>query len=390
MTRTRRTWFSVACGGFALVLSVAAVAPAAAQSTNAIQKYREQYDLAMANFQRVAEARGDVKAAQRAAEGRAAMRTLTDEQLSNLFSKTRIPDFSVVSMAAGYLASRSESFRTTQAPQGALTPVPATPGFPNADPIDPGCDGVDISSGTRYTQLIARETTNSILAAAAWVCNEDILGENGSAACVPLAIAADIANGFFDTSAWCAGEVTANQVDGNYRRLDHIHSDLEGAITSIVDNANANTASIINNNDANTTTLFNNDNANRALIITNANANTTSIINNDNANTTSILNNANANKNELRDLILRTQIEQDLSMPDNSAVVAIFETPTASGGYLDLVTNIVTDTIANVQAAGGSTGNAQQFLNTANAAKAAGDFKAAYASYRKAYKAAGK
>ena len=43
-----------------------------------------------------------------------------------------------------------------------------------------------------------------------------------------------------------------------------------------------------------------------------------------------------------------------------------------------------------VTAAGGSTANAQQFLNDANAAKAAGDFKAAYASYRKAYKAAGK
>jgi hypothetical protein len=387
---TRGTWLRVACGTFALLFSAAAAAPVAAQNVTGIENYREQYDLAMANFQRVAEASGDVKAARRAADGRAAMRSLTDQQLANLFSKTRVPNFSVVSMAAGYLASRAESFKTAQAPKETLTPVPLTPGFPNADPIDPGCDGVDISSGTRYTQLIAREVTNSILAAAAWVCNEDILGENGSAACVPLAIAADVANGFFDTSAWCAGEVTANQVDGNYRRLDHIHSDLEGAITSIVNNDNQNAASIINNDNANATTLFNNDNANRTLIINNANTNTTSIINNDNANTATILNNANANKNELRDLILRTQIEQDLSMADNAAVVAIFETPTANGGYLDLVTTIVTDTIAKIQASGGSTSNAQQFLNTANAAKAAGDFKAAYASYRKAYKAAGK
>jgi hypothetical protein len=50
----------------------------------------------------------------------------------------------------------------------------------------------------------------------------------------------------------------------------------------------------------------------------------------------------------------------------------------------------VTETIARIQAAGGSTSNAQAFLNDANAAKAAGDFKAAYALYRKAYKAAGK
>jgi hypothetical protein len=387
---TRQTWLPVAPGAFALLLSVAAVAPAAAQSPSAIQTYRDQYDLAMANMQRVAQATGDVTAAQRAAEGRAAMRSLTDAQLANLFSKTRIPDFSVVSMAAGYLASRSESLQGTLAPQGNLAPLPPTAGFPDADPIDSGCNGVDISSATRYTQLIARETTNSILAAAAWVCNEDILGENGSAACVPLAIAADVANGFFDTSAWCAGEVTANQVDGNYRRLDHIHNDIAGAITSIVDNDNQNTTSIINNNNANTTTLFNNDNANRTLVINNDNTNRTLVINNDNANLATIIANANANKNELRDLILRTQIEQDLSAPDSAIPVAIFETPTANGGYLDLVMSIVTDTIAKIQAAGGSTSNAQQFLNDANAARAAGDFKTAYASYRKAYKAAGK
>jgi hypothetical protein len=211
------------------------------------------------------------------------------------------------------------------------------------------------------------------------VCNEDILGENGSAACVPLAIAADVANGFFDTSAWCAGEVAGNQADGSYRRLDHLHTDLENAITSI-----------INNNNANTTTLFNNENANRTAIINNDNANRTQIINNDNANLVTIINNSNANKNELRDLILRTQIEADLAMVDSSAVVALYETPTAAGGYLDLVASIVTDTLARIRSAGGSVGNAQNFLDDANAAKAAGNFKGAYASYRKAYKAAGK
>ena len=41
-----------------------------------------------------------------------------------------------------------------------------------------------------------------------------------------VAIAADIANGFFDTATFCSGEVTANQVDANFRRLDHIHDDL--------------------------------------------------------------------------------------------------------------------------------------------------------------------
>ena len=226
--------------------------------------------------------------------------------------------------------------------------------------------------------MIAKEVTNSILAAAAWACNEDILGENGSAACIPFAIAADIANGFFDTSAWCAGEFTANQVDANFNRLGHIHDDLTEGITTIVNTDNANTAFIVNNDNVNTTTIVNNDNTNK-----------TQIINNDNANFAAIIANANANKNELRDLILRTQIEADLSTEANAVTVALYALPAAQGGYLDLVKTIVTETLAKVAAAGGSITNAQPFLNDANAAKAAGDFKTAYSLYRKAYKAAG-
>ena len=85
---------------------------------------------------------------------------------------------------------------------------------------------MDITADTRYALFIIKEVANAVLAAAAWVCNEDILGEKGSLACVPLAIAADVANGFFDTATFCAGEVTANQVDANFNRLDHIHNDL--------------------------------------------------------------------------------------------------------------------------------------------------------------------
>jgi hypothetical protein len=90
----------------------------------------------------------------------------------------------------------------------------------------------------------------------------------------------------------------------------------------------------------------------------------------------------------LRDLLLRTQIEADLAEADSATPVAWYLTPTANGGHLDLVQSIVTQTLANIQAAGGSVGNAQAFLTEANAQKAAGQFKEAYKSYRKAYKAA--
>jgi hypothetical protein len=52
------------------------------------------------------------------------------------------------------------------------------------------------------------------------------------------------------------------------------------------------------------------------------------------------------------------------------------------------VQSIVTETLANVSAAGGNIGSAQSFLNQANAQKAAGQFKNAYANYRRAYKQA--
>ncbi len=168
---------------------------------------------------------------------------------------------------------------------------------------------------------------------------------------------------------------------------------------SIINNDNANTTSIISNVNSGATTIIDNDNTNTAAVIANNNANTTSIINNDNSNKTAIINNDNANlattlatlnqvKAELRDLILRTQIEADLAEADNASPVALYLTPTAQGGHLDLVQTIVTQTLSRIVAAGGSAGTAQSFLDKANADKAAGKFKSAYDNYRKAYKAA--
>ncbi|MGI8495236.1 MAG: two-component regulator propeller domain-containing protein [Pyrinomonadaceae bacterium] len=99
---------------------------------------------------------------------------------------------------------------------------------------------------------------------------------------------------------------------------------------------------------------------------------------------TEILADAKANKTDL----LRAQIEADLSTESNGVKVGWFMTPTANGGQLDFVQQIVTLTLANIKAAGGSVGNAQSFLDKANADKAAGNFKSAYDNYRKAYKAA--
>jgi hypothetical protein len=94
-----------------------------------------------------------------------------------------------------------------------------------------------------------------------------ILGENGSAACIPLAVLADVFGALFDKAQYCAGEFTANEVDGNYRRLEHIHGDLAAGIELIVNTSNQNTTTIVNNDDKNTAALISNSNANKTEII---------------------------------------------------------------------------------------------------------------------------
>ncbi len=71
---------------------------------------------------------------------------------------------------------------------------------------------------------------------------------------------------------------------------------------------------------------------------------------------------------------------------DYTRCTASFATPITQCGYLDLVRIIVSETIANV----GAGTNAQSFFATGDSQRAAGQFKAAYTSYRKAYKAAAK
>jgi hypothetical protein len=322
--------FSLRAGLCLLVLltSLAFAQSVAAQEPQSPQNFRDSYDALLNNFERMAASTGDKTSQQASQQARKVLRTLTDDQLARVFKQGAMPDVSVAVLASRHLASRLKSQQKARslaaerlggAAQADPSVAPLSAGFPGPVALVAGCDGVDISATTRYDLFIAKEVANAVLAAAAWACNEDILGENTSLVCEPFAIAADVANGFYDTATFCSGEVTSNQVDANFSRLGHIHTDLADGI-----------ATIVSNSDANRTTIVNNDNANKTTIVNNANANLATIINNANANLVTIINNANANKNELRDLILRTQIEADLAMVDGAAVVALYEISTLS------------------------------------------------------------
>lgn len=255
------------CLGIAcLTLGLISTTPAVAQTRGTIASFRAQYDVMMANYENLFAVSGNIDGQIRAQRGRAAMQAVTNEQLAKVFSKTRIPDFSTVAAVSKYLVERKPTQLQKSLP------------FPGEPAIVSSCNGTDYTSETRYAETIANEVTQSILAAAAWVCNEDILGENGSLACVPLAIAADITQGLIDVANFCAGEVTANQVTANLERLGHIHDDLAADFAALTVNINQSTASIISNANTNKTAIINNDNANKTAIITNDNANKDTIV----------------------------------------------------------------------------------------------------------------
>jgi hypothetical protein len=95
-----------------------------------------------------------------------------------------------------------------------------------------------------------------------------------------------------------------------------------------------------------------------------------------------------ANLGTLEKLQLRMAIEQNLDKNDE-APIGLFQLPAAFGGYLEVVKSIVTETLAKRAAVGSPILQATAFLNSANAAFAAGEYKTAYVNYRKAYGSAG-
>ena len=98
-----------------------------------------------------------------ARKGRDAMQSLSDDQLVGVYSRTRVPDLSVATMASRYLVRQAEA----RAEGGAGDLIqPLSAGFPGPVAIPAGCNGVDIAGETRYALLIAKEVTSSILAAA--------------------------------------------------------------------------------------------------------------------------------------------------------------------------------------------------------------------------------
>ena len=181
-------------------------------------------------------------------------------------------------------------------------------GLPDRASPDAVCNAIP-GVGTGRVSFAVTTAADAIFLTAAGIraglsrgCNQVLVvageGGNTSSACIAADVVYYAALAVRAKLTACDLDYTGRTVDANFSRLGHIHTDLENSVA----NDNTNKTAIIDNDNTNKTAIVNNDNTNTTTILT-AIANSQTAINN----------NTNAGKNELRDLILRTQIEANLA-----------------------------------------------------------------------------
>jgi hypothetical protein len=262
-------------------------------------------------------------------------------------------------------------------------------GLPGRDGADPVCEALVGSARVTYAVTAAADlifiAAAGVRAGLSRACNEVlvVLGEGGntSVACIPVDVVYFVAVALRAKLLACDVDYTERTVDASFSRLEHLHTDLENSVandntnkTAIITNDNTNKTAIINNDNTNTTTITGNDNTNKTTILAAIAASQIAV----NANT-------DAGKNELLNLVLRTQIEANLA-EDHDDAIGLYMTPVANGGYLELARAIVIDTIAKL--GGKHTADANKQLAQGDAQKALGNFFKAYSFYRQAYRTA--
>ncbi len=376
------------------------------QSLQAAQSFRDNFSALLDNYNAVFKLQGNTLRQEQVAQAQAAMQKVSPADLAYVFSRGSLPDLApAVSAMQRVAAAQLAANNTAHTSSTTLSLAPgAQPGTKSVSSVpfpDPSTSVIDDCSESNtphgaqltYDALISAQETSSILAAAAWVCNEDILGENGSAVCIPFAIANDIAQSLFAARNFCSGLDQSAMVAGNSSRLDHIHTDLSNdlttlqgnittATTTITTNDNSNKTAIVTNDNTNTTSIIASIGAGSTTVVNNANANTTQIIKNDNANTTTITTNNNNNKTAIvaNDNANTTKITTN----DNNNKTAIVTNDNANTATITtndnnnktaIVTNDNTNTTSIIASIGAGTttvvnnanANTTQIINNDNA-----------------------
>jgi len=301
----------------ALAAAVTATLPLATQAANPVQTLRADYGAVLDSLETSLVQNGNTRGLKLLQQSRFSLNTVSDANFARLF-EGGLPE---LTSTVGDLKQYSMKARAKSA------------GLPAASGIHSACSSNPYDAESVYASLIASQVTSSILAAATFVCTQDVLGANGSAACIPFAIADDIAQGIFAVRSWCAVEAGGAKSDASFERLSHVHDDLADARSTILSTASANLTAILNNSNANTLAVNNNIDAKATAIVNNANSNLGAIVNNANSNTTSIINTSNANKDaivgELR--ALACELIRLMNTPDGQRSSSVAQCSAAPG-----------------------------------------------------------
>lgn len=103
----------------------------------------------------------------------------------------------------------------------------------SSDAGDGICNGSGYTANETFSAMNGALVAEAIKDTAEQACNQSGVGFNASLACIVTDIAYFAAKGIYDNFNLCNDFVTASEVNGSYRRLDHIHDDLEGVKSSL-------------------------------------------------------------------------------------------------------------------------------------------------------------
>src|SRR5207244_658001 len=87
-------------------------------------------------------------------------------------------------------------------------------------------------------------------------------GGNTSLVCIIVDTVLTAAEAIYEGVTFCENDIDSAEINGSYRRLDHIHSDLQ----SLQGSSDSSQTAIVNNNNSNKSDIVNADNCGLARV----------------------------------------------------------------------------------------------------------------------------
>lgn len=259
------------------------------------------------------------------------------------------------------------------------------------------------SPETQFTLLNLTLITEGLRDTASRLCTfflGVLAGGNGSLFCIITDILFLIERGIYDNIMLCSALVEKAEVKGSYKRLEHLHGDLEVAETSVTTSINTAQTNISTRLMTAETNLLNQIAAATSRLTAEANANEALILDLDSdlmlhdLNLTDRASQISGQIDATTQFILDFQeenlhqlIEENLSTSDVNPI-ASFQLPEAFDGYLEVVREVVNDLLTEAAGAGLLIRKATRHFQDGDSFFSAQMYKDAYGAYGDAYRAA--